>query len=293
MKRPAGEAASQILVRVLMLLLSLLVLYPFVYALAYSLSDSQAAVIRNIVVLPVEPTLDNYARAFRERSIYTAFLVSVYRAGVGAIWAVVITSLAAYAISKNDLPGRKLLTIIFIIPMYISGGLIPLYVLIYRLHLFNNLLAYILPHGFYAFNMLIMKTYFDTIPPSLEESATIDGAGYFWVYLRIILPLSKPVIVVIGMFTAVWQWNEWFDVVLYITNTRLYPLQRVLQVMLEEASTSTSEILSGGLRGTQKVMSPESVRMATLMITTIPIVLVYPFFQKHFVKGVMVGAVKA
>jgi putative aldouronate transport system permease protein len=288
-----SERTSGIIFKVIMLVLSASILYPFIYCLAYSFSDSQAVMIKNITLLPIKFTLDNYRMALADSSIYLAFFVSVFRAVGGALWAVFVTSLAAYAISKPDLPGRKVLNILFIIPMYITGGLIPFYLLVHDLNLFNNILIYILPHGFYAFNMLIMMTYFKTVPASLEESASIDGAGFFRVYLHIILPLSIPVLVVIGMFTAVWQWNSWFDVVLYITRPELYPLQRVLQVMLEQSQISATSIMAGGLNGGARQVSPESLRMATLMITTLPIVIVYPFVQKYFVRGIMVGAVKA
>ncbi len=287
------KSVSTVAVSIIMILISVVVLYPFLYVLAYSLSSSESVMTNNITIFPIDFTLGNFAEAFKMEEVYRAFAVSIFRSVVGAFWAVLITSLAAYSISKKDLPGRKWFNIFFIIPMYISGGLIPYYIVIRDLNLFNNLLVYILPHGFYAFNMLLMKTHFDAIPVSLEESAEIDGAGHLRIYLSIILPLSVPVLIVIAMFTAVWQWNEWFDVVLFITKTKLYPLQRVLQVMMEQSSTSVADLVSGAIQGgNQRTISPESLRMATLIITTIPIVLIYPFVQKFFVKGVMIGAVK-
>ncbi len=287
------EKVQQYAVNIIVLLFSVLILYPFLYCVAYSFSDSTRAMTENIVLQPVGFTFRNYSKAFNNPDILAATMISIARTVLGALWAALVTSLAAYAVSKRDLPGNKFFTIFFIIPMYISGGLIPYYVLIHDLNLFNNILVYILPGGFYAFNMLIVKTYFDTIPPSLEESAKIDGAGYGKIFIKIIIPLSMPVISVILMFTAVLQWNSYFDVVLFITQKKLYPLQTILQNMLQETQTSVQSLQTGGQAMNGRVISSESVRMATLVITTVPIVIVYPFFQKHFVKGMMVGAVKA
>lgn len=280
------------IINIIIVVFSLMILYPFLYSLAYSFSDSSRAMTENIVLFPVGFTLRNYAKVFTNNSILTASMISILRTVIGALWAAIVTSLTAYAVSKQDLPGRKFFIMMFIIPMYISGGLIPYYVLIHDLHLFNNFLVYILPGGFYAFNMLMVRSYYDTIPPSLEESAKIDGASYFKIFIAIIVPLSMPVLSVILMFTAVSQWNSYFDVVLFITKKNLFPLQTILQNLLQETQTSIQSLQTGG-PANNKVISSESVRMSTLIITTIPIVIVYPFFQKHFVKGIMVGAVKS
>lgn len=292
MKKIKSGNISMTIINIFMIIFSALILYPFLYSLAYSFSDSTTAMTENIVLLPVGFTFRNYTKVFTNNSILTASMISILRTVTGSLWAAAVTSLAAYAVSKKDIPGRKLFTILFIIPMYISGGLIPYYVLIHDLHLFNNFLVYILPGGFYAFNMFMIRSYYDTIPQSLEESAKIDGASYFKIFMVIILPLSMPVISVILMFTAVAQWNSYFDVVLFITKRNLYPLQTILQNLLQETQTSIQSLQTGG-QANNRAISSESVRMSTLIITTIPIVIVYPFFQKHFVKGIMVGAVKS
>ena len=292
MKKIKSGNISTTIINIFMIIFSALILYPFLYSLAYSFSDSTTAMTENIVLLPVGFTFRNYTKVFTNNSILTASMISILRTVIGSLWAAAVTSLAAYAVSKKDIPGRKLFTILFIIPMYISGGLIPYYVLIHDLNLFNNFLVYILPGGFYAFNMLMIRSYYDTIPQSLEESAKIDGASYFRIFMVIILPLSMPVISVILMFTAVAQWNSYFDVVLFITKRNLYPLQTILQNLLQETQTSIQSLQTGG-QANNRAISSESVRMSTLIITTIPIVIVYPFFQKHFVKGIMVGAVKS
>jgi putative aldouronate transport system permease protein len=289
-KRKGIPVAETIRV-VFMTVFMLVVLYPFVYALAYSLSNSNAVMLKDVTFYPIKFTFFNYKKIFEGSDIYFAFLVSIYRAVIGASAHVIVTALAAYAVSKRDLPGYKFFNLYFIIPMYISGGLIPTYINIHNLGLFNNLLVYILPYMFYAFNMLLIRTYFDTIPDSLEESAKIDGANYFTIFLKIMLPLSMPVIAIILMFSGIWQWNAWFDVVLYVTNKNLFPLQKLLQNMLMDASSAATAMVQSTAANTKRVSS-ESLRMAMVIIASTPIIIVYPFFQKHFVTGIMIGSVK-
>jgi len=294
MKRDFGGKIAYYILIFVMLIVALVTLYPFWYCLVYSLSDPMAAVQKNIVLLPAGFSLYNYQHVFEDKRIFAPFFISVARTVAGVIWAVSVTGLASYAISKRKLPCNRAISIFLIIPMYISGGLIPTYVLMHDLHLFNNFLVYILPNGFWAFNMLLMRTYYDTIPPSLEESAKLDGAGDLRIFIRIIFPLSMPVISVIAMFTGVWHWNSWFDTVLYVTKKQLFPLQVVIQQLIQEAYVSPNDLKSGNLnQRTSTVVFPEAFRMATILVTIIPIVLVYPFFQKYFVRGVMIGAVKA
>jgi putative aldouronate transport system permease protein len=283
---------TQIILAVIMIIFSIMVLYPFLYSLAYSLSDSVAVATRNVTIFPIGFTIENYSNVFKNHRIFNSFYVSILRTVCGALWTLTVTGLASYGISKRDIPFNRLLTFFLIIPMYVTGGLIPTYVLMFKLKLYNNFLVYILPHGFWAFNMLLMRTYFDTIPVEMEESARLDGAGDLRIFARIILPVSMPIIAVIAMYSGVWQWNSWFDAMLYITRPELKPLQAVLQQMILESYTSTLQLAQGG-HIAEKQASPEGIRLATMMITVAPIVIVYPFFQKHFVRGVMIGAVKA
>ncbi len=275
----------------IMVLLSFLMLYPFLYCLSYSFSNSREAMITNVVLLPVGPTFENFTYVFANNAIVHAFMISVLRTAAGILWALLVTGLAAYAISKKTLPFKRTLSIFFVIPMYISGGLLPTYVWIHDLHLFNNFLVYILPHGFWAFNMLLMRSYFDTIPESLEEASRIDGAKDLRILVQVVLPLSMPIISVIAMYVGVWHWNEWFEPLLYVTRPGLKPLQSILQRIIMESMGSAMEAQSG--RVSEREVSPTSIQMATLIVSTVPIVLIYPFFQRYFIQGVMIGAVKA
>ena len=241
--------------------ITFLILYPFWYCIAYSLSSSMAVMTQNVTFLPIGFTLENYQNVFKQNHLGSSFLVSVLRTLGGIVGTLLVTGLAAYAMSKKNMPGKRGLSLILIIPMYISGGLIP--------------------------------TYFEGIPESLEESARLDGAGDLTILFRIILPLSMPIVAVIAMYSGVWQWNAWYDAMLYITSPNLKPLQAILQEMIKASSTSAQQMAQSGGQAMQNQGSPEAVRMATLVFTTLPIVCIYPFFQKYFVQGIMIGAVKA
>src|SRR5215212_8669408 len=282
---------SQFIFGVIMLLISIITVYPFWYCFVYSFSSAEKAAMTNVVLWPVGFTLDNYTTVFKINIIYTSTLISVFRTVGGVLYTSIITGLASYAISKRAMPGNRAIALFLIIPMYVSGGLLPYYVTISQLHLFNNLLVYILPHGFWAFNMLLMRTYFDTIPPELEESARIDGASELTIFLKIIVPLSMPIFAVIAMFSGVWQWNSWFDASLFVTRFDLRPLQNVLQSLIQENTADLVMLMQGRIQ--ERTVSAETIRMTTLIVTTLPIVFIYPFFQKHFIRGIMIGAVKA
>jgi putative aldouronate transport system permease protein len=282
---------SQLIFRAIMLLIAIITLYPFWYCFVYSFSSAEKAAMTNVVLWPVGFSLDNYLTVFKMDIIYTSTLISIFRTVGGVLYSTTITGLASYAISKRDMPGNRAIALFLIIPMYISGGLLPYYVTISQLGLFNNLLVYILPHGFWAFNMLLMRTYFDTIPPELEESARLDGASELTIFLRIIVPLSMPIFAVIAMFSGVWQWNSWFDAALFVTKFELRPLQNVLQSLIQENTADLVTLMQGRIQ--ERTVSAETIRMTTLIVTTLPIVFIYPFFQKHFIRGIMIGAIKA
>jgi putative aldouronate transport system permease protein len=250
------------------------------------------AMTRTITILPIDFSLDNYKLVLANPAILRAFFISVSRTVIGVSYTLLVTGLAAYAVSKEWLAGRRFIVIYLIIPMYISGGLIPYYVLIHQIGLFNNFLVYILPHGFWAFNMLIMRTFFQTIPPSLEESASLDGAGPLTIFIKIIIPLSMPIVATISIFVGVFQWNSWFDGMLFITKKDLVPMQTFMQRLLMENFT-TDILAKQSLSSSNITSSPESVKMSMIIVTTFPVLTIYPFFQKYFIKGVMIGAVKA
>lgn len=272
-------------------ILSFVAVYPFLYAFAYSISDGLLVQQKNIVLLPAGFSLQNYQVIFTDKRILMAAFISVARTVSGTLLFLVVTGLGAYSMSKPRLKFRKAIFILLMIPMYVNGGMLPTYVLIYDLHLMNNFLVYILPASYSTFFMILMKTYIETIPPSIEESVKIDGGGELRLVTSIYLPLSTPVIATVALFTAVGQWNSWFDALLYVTNKSLYPLQMVLQTILQENDVSSLASLLQQT-GRKARISSDTYKMAILMVTTLPIIVVYPFAQKYFIKGMTMGSVK-
>jgi len=292
--RLRSASAADYVIITAVFILAFVSLYPFIYCLSYSLSSTQGILIKRVYFFPVDITIQNYKIVFRNPTIAPAFGISVMRTVVGVFYTCTITGLASYALSKHDMPARRLIALFLLIPMYISGGMVATYVNIYQLGLFNKFAVYILPAGFVTFYMLIMRTYFDALPASMEESAKLDGAGNLTVFIRIILPLSMPIFATVALLAGVTQWNSWFDAMVYTQSSSLRPLQMVLQgiLMQNSAALMMRQAVQEG-RGEANRVSPETIQMATLVITTVPIIMIYPFLQRYFVKGIMIGAVKA
>ena len=220
-------------------------------------------------------------------NIWKSYLISIAKTVIGVITHLFFCSMVAFAMSKQYLRGRKLYTAMGVITMFFSGGMIPTYLLMKNLGLLNNFMVYILPQLFSYYDMVILMNFFRQVPPSLEESAQIDGAGVWTVFLRIILPLSKPALATIALFNGVYQWNDFMTAKLYVTDKDLYPVQMKLYEIIVQQQTQTMSVGSFVMETTTK-----GVQLATIVITTVPIVIVYPMLQKHFVSGMMLGAVK-
>ncbi|WP_373229244.1 carbohydrate ABC transporter permease [Cohnella sp.] len=273
---------------VLMALLAFVTIYPFYNILINSFNDPIDAARGGITFWPRVLSIENYKMVFRDDSISNAFVVTVARTVIGTAAAVLFTGAFAYGISKPNLLWRKLIILLAVITLYFSGGLIPSYLLIAKyLHLKNNFLAYILPNLFNPFNAIIMVTFFRGIPKEMEESAKIDGANDLRIFFRLILPVSKPVLATIALYNGVFHWNSWFDAMLY-GGQHLKTLQQILIQIIN--SNSNVSIAAGNLGF--RAVTAESVKLATMVITTLPIVFTYPFLQKYFVKGILIGSVK-
>ncbi len=280
-----------LIVGALLVVLCFVMIYPFLYALAYSLSDGVAVMTEHVTLLPVGFTWDNYHAVFLNNDIFHASQISVARTLAGTTYSTLIIGMAAYSMSKPQLVWRRTLNVLFIIVMYVGGGLIPYYVVIHDLGLMNHFLVYILPGAFGTFLMLLMRVYFEGIPESMEESAKLEGANDFTIFWRIYFPLSLPTFATVALFVGVGQWNSWFDASLFVSNPKLAPLQLLLQQVLQQATVSNFEQLMQMANGQRKI-SVETLRMAVLIVTVVPIVFAYPFFQRFFIKSVMLGAVK-
>lgn len=268
-------------------------LYPFLNVLAKSFNDPLDTVKGGIGIFPRMFTLANYASLFEAGSnLPKAFQVSVLRTVIGAVLGTLCSAMFAYPLSRRDFVWRKQFTTLLVITMYVGGGLIPEYLLIRNLGLVNNFWVYIIPGLVNAFNIIIIRSFIDNIPQSLQESARIDGANDVSIFFRIIMPLCMPVLATVGLFIAVGQWNSWFDTYLYArSNKDLSTLQFELMKVLDSVQTSARvDIYSEGLRTARR--NPEAIKMAITIIATAPILVVYPFLQRYFVTGITLGAVK-
>jgi putative aldouronate transport system permease protein len=239
-------------------------------------------------------TLDNYKVVFSDDNLMNAFFISVSRTVIGTVAAVFMTALLAYGLGKSYLMGRKFFTVFFVFTMYFGGGLVPTFLLINSLGLNNKFLVFIIPGLISVWNMIVFRTFFKSLPAGLEESAQIDGCGNWGTFLKIVLPLSGPIIATLGLFTAVAHWNDWFVPTIYINNENLMPVQTILRRILnsnliQEAGNLSPETLE---RIAKKSLTSKALINATIMVVTLPIMLVYPFVQKYFVKGVLVGSLK-
>lgn len=278
---------------IFMLLVIVVTLYPFLNVLAISLNDATDTVKGGIHILPRAFTLQNYKEIFSGSSkLPRAFVNSVLRTVIGTATGVLATTMVAYTLSRRDFIFNKLVTLLFIITMYVGGGLIPEYLVVRRLGLINNFAVYILPGLISAFNVIVVRAFMDGLPDALYESAAIDGANDWVVFRKIVFPLCLPVIATIALFIAVGQWNSWFDTYIYArTNDSLTTLQYELMKIMDNAAT-TVDIHNPTLQNTAR-SNPESIKMAITIVATLPILLVYPFVQKYFVSGMTLGAVKS
>ena len=288
----ASEYGFSIVNDFILILFTLICLYPFYYIFIYSISDPIQAQ-GGLTLLPKGFSLFTYIQIFKLNGMLNATVISVMRTVIGTILTVFCCSLFAYLMTNEKFPGRKFFYRFLIITMYFNAGLIPWYLVMKFLHLNNNFLLYILPSSVVAFYVILAKTYIEQLPRSLEDSAKIDGARCFTIYSKIIFPICVPIIATIAVFAAVGQWNTWFDNFFLVSDKRLNVLQLMLYNYLSTASSIAQASAMDINRGSfVKRLTPESVRMTITMAVTLPIIFAYPFMQKYFIKGIMLGAIK-
>ncbi|MCR5755944.1 MAG: carbohydrate ABC transporter permease [Acetatifactor sp.] len=295
--RPKGSIENQIFdwgVYFLLFIVVVICLYPFWNIFILSINDASDTVRGGLYLWPRKFTLESYRMVFKNTAIWHAAFISLSRSIVGTIVALFFTTLLAYAMSKKDLFGGKVISLFFVFTMYFGGGLIPYYMVLKAVHLIDTFWVYIIPSAIGVYNMILIRIYMESLPVELEESAYLDGAGEARTFFSIILPLIKPVLATVGLFVAVGQWGSWFDTNLYTYKTSLSTLQFLLVQILNNYNLGTSKSSTQILAEVAKAntISSNSIRMATAMVATVPILIVYPFVQKYFVKGMMIGAVK-
>jgi putative aldouronate transport system permease protein len=292
-----GDAAFYLVACAVFSAFTLLCVFPFYYIFINTISANDLASKGLVVWYPRQVHFDNYLEVLSIRNLGRAALVSLSRTVIGTALSVACTSFVAYALSKKELWKRKLWYRFFIVTMYFNPGIIPWYINMQNLRLTDNFLAYVIG-VVNPFNLILVKTYIESMPASLEESAEIDGAGYMRLFARIVFPLCKPIVATVAVFTAVLQWNSFMDTLLLMKDTRLYTLQFLLWQYLNEANAIAAMLRSAGGQGSMAYVNPArfltttSVKMTISMIVVIPILFVYPMFQRYFVKGIMIGAVK-
>jgi ABC-type glycerol-3-phosphate transport system permease component len=290
--------AGDVVNTAILILFAFVCIYPFWYIFIATISNP-STYARSSLFLPGELTLFNYREVLKSRGIPQAVLISVLRTVLGTGLAVFCNTFLAYMFTQVKLPARRFFYRMTIITMYVSGGLIPTFFVIRAYGLMNNFLVYIIPGAISAFNVVLVRTYIEnSIPASLEESARMDGCGPLRLFASIIFPLCLPITATIALFSAVGQWNSWFDNMIYTARVQdLTTLQYILYLRLNEANAIVAAMRSGQMQLVEEALkrmslTPDSVRMTITMIVTLPILLVYPFMQKYFVKGIMIGAIK-
>lgn len=284
MKRINHEKLFDIIITVIMGIIAILFLLPLLNVLACSFSSPDKVVAGEVGLVPVDFSLDGYKQVFADGSLMRGFLNSLLYTAIGTVIQVTLQMLCAYPLSRRDFKGRKIINIFLTLTMFISGGMIPTYLLISELQMLDTIWAIIIPGCVSVSNIIVIRTYMsNSIPNELQEAARIDGCGDFQIFLRVILPLCRPILFVMVLYAIVGYWNNYFNALLYIQSSDLYPLQRVLQDML----VSNSGSVGGGDPNLQ-----EQLKYVTIVVSSLPLLVIYPFFQKYFEKGVVMGGVK-
>ncbi len=293
MKQSTGSRIFDICNTLFMIAFCITIFIPFWDVVVRSFSRAQDISYMHINLFPKVWTWDAYKYCFQDNEIIMAFFMSVLRTVTGTAIHAIVCCMAAYSLTRTDMPFRKFITAVLLIPMFFSAGMIPAYLNMKRLGLLNNFLVYVLPSGFSIYNTIIIRNYFFSIDKSMEEAASIDGASQVKIFTSIIMPLSKPVIATVALWQMVGQWNAWFDNMVYCRRTAsLTTLQYLLRRMLDSLTANTSTASGVEAIGALVDTNPDTIKAATTILVVLPIVAVYPFLQKYFVQGIMVGAVK-
>lgn len=289
-KITSGERVFSAVNIIILTALLILFLYPVLYILFGSFSDpGKMMEHRGILFAPLGFTLEAYKLVLKNPLILTSYANTLYYVIAGTAINVFLTTLGAYCLSRKKLLLKNFFMLLITFTMFFSGGLVPSYLLVKSLHLQDTRWVMLIPTAISAYNLIIMRTFFNGIPDSLEESAKIDGAGDFTVLFKILVPVAKPVIAVMVLFYGVGHWNEWFNASIYMTDRDLFPLQLILREILIQNSTDS---MMTDVGGADKALIGESVKYATIVVATVPILFIYPFLQKYFQKGFMLGSVK-
>lgn len=278
----------------LLLIILVVIAYPLYFVVIASVSDPNAVNSGQVTLWPKGFTWEGYTRVLQETKIWRGYLNSIIYTVLYTLIGLAVTLSAAYALSRKDFRCRNFFMVLFMLPTFFGGGLIPTYLLMKNLHLINTVWAIVIPGSFSVFNVIVMRTYFQTtIPYELQEAAKIDGCSDFKIFTRITIPLSAPIIAVIALFLAVAMWNSYFAAMIYLTDEKKYPLQLILnEILIKQQLSSQMAGSTGGVAMAEQSRISELIKYSVMIVSSLPVLIIYPFLQKYFVKGVMVGAVK-
>lgn len=291
MRRSLGSRAFDVLNVLILLAIVLITIYPLYYIAIVSISDGTAVNRGDVTIFPVGITFEAYATVFRNPDIWRAYGNTVLYTVVGTAINLILSSLCAYPLSRKDFYGRSFFTFFVALTMFLSGGMIPLYLVVRRLNLIDKMWAVLLPGAINTFNMIIMRTFFQQIPDSLHESAYIDGANDLQILRKIVIPLSKPIMATMTLFYAVQHWNSFFSALIYLNSKVKYPVQIMLRNIVVASEFADQQADIGSISSGFHVVA-QNYKYAVIMVTVLPIIAVYPLLQKHFAKGVMIGSIK-
>ena len=287
-----GDKLFTILVYVVLSAVLVVILYPLIYVVSASFSDPQAVISGEVVLFPVRPTLRGYAAVFQNGKILTGFANSFFYLIAGTAINLVMTMLCAYPLSRKEFTARGKISLFFVFTMYFSGGMVPSYILVNKLHLLNTRWAMLIPMAMSTYNMIICRTYIvNSIPDELYEASQIDGRTPFKYMIRIVVPLCKPILAVLTLYYGVSHWNDYFNAMLYLHDDRLQPLTIVMKEILIMGKVDMTKVTDASAVSKLQGMS-ELLKYSTIVVACLPVMLLYPMIQKHLVKGVMVGSVK-
>ena len=281
-----------IVITALLTMFFILVLYPCIYVISASFSSGTAVQSGKVVLFPVDFSLEGYKTVFHTKTVWTGFRNSLFYTFAGTAINIVMTLTAAYCLSRDDLPGRNAVMLIFTFTMFFNGGMITSYILVQNLHLLNTVWSLLLPGAIGVYNLIIAKTFIqNSIPGELLEAARIDGCSDFMYFIRIVLPLSKAIVAVLVLFYGVGHWNSYFNAMIYLHDKALYPLTLFLRDILMADQIDPSTVTDPELQA-QLAQAAGVIKYALIVVSMVPVLLIYPFIQKYFVKGVMIGSVK-
>lgn len=291
-KSTTGDKIFSILLHIFLLFALLIVLLPIVYVVSASFSDPQAVIRNEVSLWPIRPTLRGYEAVFRNKNILTGFYNSFFYLIVGTSVNILMTVLCAYPLSRKEFSARNKIAMVFVFTMYFSGGLIPNYMLVKYLGLINTRWAIIIPSAMSTYNMIICRTYFvNSIPDELYEAAQLDGCTPFKYLIRVVIPLSKPIIAVLILYYGIAKWNSYFDAMIYLSNKSYFPLQIILRDILILNDIDYTMITDARAIASQRGLT-DLLKYSTIVVASLPVLLMYPFAQKYFVEGIMIGAIK-